>query len=110
MKAPTCHVEIRIRRPDASARNIALAVGAFAPDGEDLVFVSALRAEEPAAAHLKWLYSMLQHHRKVFRQLEASGAPAVVCVRIFERHLQLPPEAILLMHQFHLGTEIQLSK
>jgi len=110
MKSPTSSAEIRIRRPDASARNIASAVSFFQPDGDDLVFRSALPADQPVSEHLTWLYGMLQHQRKFFRQLEASGVSVVVSIRIHDRHLQLPPEALLLMHQFHLPTELQLSK
>jgi hypothetical protein len=110
MKSPASSVELRIRRPDASARNIASAIGFFQPDGGDLIFRSALAADIPVAEHLKWLYGMLQHKRRLFRRLEASGVSVVVSIRVHDRQLQLPPGALLLMHQFHLLTELQFSK
>ena len=75
-----------------------------------MVFRSALAADQPVSEHLKWLYGVLQHQRKFFRQLEASGVSVVVSIRVHDRQLHLPPEALLLMHQFHLPTELQLSK
>lgn len=85
-------------------------VSFFRAEGEDLVFRSALVGECSVSEHLKWLHAMLQHESKRFRQLAASGASVVVCVRIHESKLRLPPEALLLMHRFQIPIELQLSK
>ena len=110
MKPFTSLVEIHILSPNASARSIASGVSFFQPDGDDMVFRSALSSETPVGEHLKWLYGMLQHHRKLFKQLDASGVSMVVAIRVHDRTLDLQPEALLLMHQFHLPTKIELSR
>ena len=110
MKPVRCAVEVRVCAPTASARDIASRLPFFLPDCDDLVFRSALAPEEPATEHLKWLYGKLKFERKAFRQLEASGVAVVVRIRAHDRHLVLAPEALLLMHQLHLTTELHLSK
>lgn len=103
-------VEIRIGCPGPLSRDIASRVSFFKPDGNDLVFPSWLAADKPIDEHLKWLYGMLQHERKFFRRLEASGVSIVVFIRSQNRELSLTPEALLLMHKFHLPTEVIFSK
>src|SRR4051812_13728983 len=93
-------VEIRIGHPGPLARDIASRVSFFQPDGDDLVFRSWLAADQPVSGHLKWLHMMLQHDRKFFRQLEASGVYVVVSIRAQSREFSLAPESLLLMHQF----------
>ncbi len=110
MKPVRCAVEVRICAPDASARNIASSLTFFRPDSDDLVFRSALADDEPVSEHLKWLYGKVKFDRKVFRQLETSGVTVVVRIRVHDRQVLLAPEALLLMHRFHLTTEIQVSK
>src|SRR5436190_5280166 len=76
-------VEIRIRRPDeVSADAIRRRFPTFfQSDGEDFVFRSALDEDASISDHLKWLYGMIQYERKVFRQFEAAGVSAAICIR-----------------------------
>jgi hypothetical protein len=107
VKSATNSAEVRVCRPNASARSMLSGIGFFQPEGDDLVFRSALTGDASVSEHLKWLYGMLKCERKVFRQLEASGTSVVVVIRPHERKLHLTPEALLLMHQFHLSTEVR---
>ena len=102
------HVEVRVLRPGERTSSIQTHFGGswFVPDKDDLVFRSPLAVELCVSEHLKWLHSMLEHHRKFIRQLEASGLSVVCRVQVRERTVTLEPEALLLAHQLHLPTEI----
>jgi hypothetical protein len=81
----------------------------FVPDGEDFVFQSRLQPDVSVSEHLKWLHGMLQFERKKLRKLQEDGVDMVCCIRLRERSLTIEPEALLLMHQLHLRTEISFN-
>ncbi len=105
-------VEIRICQPDQiSADAIRRRFPAFFhPDGDDFVFRSSLDRDASISDHLKWLYGRIKDERKAFRQFEASGVAAVICIRAQDRQFRIEPESLLLAHQFHLPIEVRLTK
>lgn len=78
----------------------------FVADGEDFVFRLRLQPDVSVSEHLKWLHGMLHFERKRLRKLQEDGVDMVCRIRVRERSLIIEPEALLLMHQLHLRTEI----
>ncbi|MFN3649460.1 MAG: hypothetical protein ACK47B_07735 [Armatimonadota bacterium] len=107
----SCQVEVRILAPGTHAESIQERLGDSVKwDGADMVYRSRLIDVASASDHLKWLYGVLEPHRKFFRQLEGFGITAVIRIEIHSRSCVLEPEALLLAHQFHLRTEIHLRR
>jgi hypothetical protein len=105
-----CFVEVRVIKPGARASSFTGAEQTwFAPDGEDFVFPSRLKPTASVSEHLKWLHGMLEFERKRLRQLQENGVDMVCSVRVRARTLSIEPEALLLMHQCHLRTEISFN-
>lgn len=78
-------------------------------DGEDFVFNSRLAPDVSVSEHLKWLHSILQFERKWLRKLQEDGVDMVCRIRVRGRTVTIEPEALLLMHQCHLRTEISFN-
>ena len=76
-------------------------------DRQDFVFQSRLDLGAELSDHLKWLHGILQFERKWLRQLQEAGVEIVCRIRVRARELVIEPEALLLMHQLHLRTEIE---
>lgn len=103
-------VEVRIVNPGERASTISGPLHMwFVPDGQDFVFTSKLPEDSSVSEHLKWLHGMLQFQRKRLRQLQENGVATVCRIRIRARSLEIEPEALLLMHQCHLRTEISFN-
>jgi hypothetical protein len=107
-----CNVEVRIINPSATVA--ALFTGLhrtwFVPDAEDLVFRSWLHDTGDVNKHLKWLYAMLQHDRKLIRRLDAEGARWMVRISCDHLPVTIMPESLLLAHKLHLPIEIVSEK
>src|SRR5690348_8026979 len=104
------YVLFRAPGKDAAERIMKKFPTFFHAEGSDLVFRSALDDTYSVGDHLKWLFGMLKFDGKFFRQMEASGVPAVLVIRTHTRPLCVEPEAMLLPHKLHLTTEIHLTK
>jgi hypothetical protein len=105
-----CFVEVRIVKPGARASMFTSAQQpGFAPDGEDFVFQSRLEPDASVSEHLKWLYGILEFERKRLAKLQADGVEMVCRIRVRGRTLTIEPEALLLMHQLHLRTEVSFN-
>jgi hypothetical protein len=65
-----------------------------------------LQPDVSVSEHLKWLHSMLQFQRKHLRKLQEDGVVMICRIRVRARTVTIEPEALLLMHQCHLQTEI----
>ena len=105
-----CNVEVRIISPGPRACSItAERASWFVSDGADLVIQSRLEQDTPVSDHLKWLYGVLQFQRKQLRTLQEDGVDMVCRIRVRCRIFSIEPEALLLMHQCHLRTEISFS-
>jgi hypothetical protein len=105
-----CYVEVRIISPGPRASSFT-AEGQtwFVADGADLVFQSRLEQDVPVSDHLKWLHGMLEFQRKQMRTLQEDGVDMVCRIRVRGRTVSIEPEALLLMHQCHLRTEISFN-
>ena len=105
-----CYVEVRIISPGPRS-------GSFTPqeqtgfvaDGADFVFQSRVGQDVSVSEHLKWLHGMLQFQRKQLRTLQEDGVDMVCRIRVRARTVSIEPEALLLMHQCHLRTEISFN-
>lgn len=107
---PKSFVEVRIVAPGVRASMISGALHTwFVAEGQDFVFTSKLPEESSVSEHLKWLHGMLEFERKRLRQLQENGVATVCRVRVRGRSLEIEPEALLLMHQCHLRTEISFN-
>jgi hypothetical protein len=105
-----CYVEVRIISPGPRASSItAERASWFVPDGADLVLQSRLEEETPVSDHLKWLQGVLQFQRKHLRNLQEDGVDMVCRIRVRCRTFSIEPEALLLMHQCHLRTEVSFN-
>ena len=103
---PKSFVEVRIINPGTKANSFTSAQRErFVPDGKDFVFASRL-GDASVSEHLQWLHGMLYFERKQLRQLQENGLDIVCRIRTRARSLDIDPEALLLMHQCHLRTEI----
>lgn len=81
----------------------------FVSEGQDFVFTSKLPEGFSVSEHQKWLHGVLQLERKRLRQLQENGVAVVCRIRVRARSLDIEPEALLLKHQCHLGTEISFN-
>ena len=107
---PKSFVEVRIINPGVRASMISGSLHTwFAPQGEDFVFTSKLAEDSSVSEHLKWLHGILEFERKRLRQLQEKGVATVCRIRVRSRSLDIEPEALLLMHQCHLRTEISFN-
>ena len=105
-----CFVEVRVIKPGVRASSFTTARQTwFVADGEDFVFPSRLDPTASVSEHLKWLHGMLQFERKRLRQLQEDGVDMVCSIRVRGRTLSVEPEALLLMHQCRLRTEISFN-
>jgi hypothetical protein len=105
-----CFVEVRVIKPGMQASSFTGSGQTwFTPDGEDFVFASRLEPTASVSEHLKWLHGMLQFERKRLRQLQEDGVDMFCSIRVRARTLSIEPEALLLMHQCHLRTEISFN-
>jgi hypothetical protein len=105
-----CNVEVRIISPGPRACSItAERASWFVSDGADLVIQSRLEQDTPVSDHLKWLQGILQFQRRQLRTLQEDGVDMVCRIRVRCRNFAIEPEALLLMHQCHLRTEISFN-
>ena len=108
MQKSKTFVELCIINPGERASTITLRrEGWFVADRQDFVFQSRLDLGAKPSEHLKWLHMILEHERKWLRQLQEAGVEMVCRIRVRARELAIEPEALLLMHQLHLRTEIE---
>jgi hypothetical protein len=107
---PKSFVEVRIINPGDKANTFtSKRQTRFLPDGKDFVFPSRLPETASVSEHLKWLHGMLYFERKQLRQLQENGLEIICRIRTRSRSLDIDPEALLLMHQCHLRTEISFN-
>ena len=103
-------VEVRVINPGPRASSLAEANQTwFKADGDDFVCDSRLDPTASVSDHLKWLHGVFQFERKKLRKLQEDGVEMVCRIRLKTRTLSIEPEALLLIHQCHLRTEISFN-
>ena len=103
-------VEVRIFNGKLLAESFGKSENGWCLDDCDLVFSSRLDSESSISEHLKWLRGMLQFERKKLKNLQANGVDMACLIRVKARVVSIEPEALLLMHECHLRTEIVIRK
>lgn len=103
-------VEVCIVNPGPHAEAlIGKSKAEFTPRGDDYVLASGLEPTASVTDHLRWLHSLLDGDRKLLRKLQAEGVLIACRIRVRDRSFFLEPEALLLMHRFHLRTVVSFN-
>lgn len=103
-------VEICVVNPGVHAAVfIGKSKATFVPRGDDYVLISGLEPTASVTEHLRWLQTLLDDDRKLLRKLQAEGVLIACRIRVRDRSFFIEPEALLLMHQFHLRTVVSFN-